>query len=184
MKLALITAMTLSGVIGNNEDLAWHLPEDLKNYKKLTTNHACIVGHYTFKSLPDKALSANRIYFVVTNDNDLVGKIETKNDAVIYYFDCIEAVVMFCDHQCDYNETVFVIGGQSLYTQMLEMGYCDYAYITMIKDDIKGNKYFPTHILANEFVEVKTTKWLTSKTGIEYMFKEYKRFNYVDESKG
>ena len=183
MKLEIIVAMTLNGVIGLNDSLLWNIPEDLKQYKKLTSNHVCIVGHNTFLSLPEKAFSGHRKYFVVTNDNDLIGKIERKNTCVIYYFDTIEAVIMYCDISCDYDEVVYVIGGQRIYELMLENDYCHKCLVTYVTSPnnntefYNGNKFFPIYLLARDFIEIKTSDWQTSKTGLQYVFKEYERFN-------
>ena len=188
MKLKIIVAMTLSGVIGLNDNLLWHLPEDLKRYKLLTSNHACIVGHNTFKSLPEKVFSNNRHYLVVTTDTNLIGKIETRNNSVIYYFDTVEAVIMFCDHSCEYNEVVYVIGGQKIYEQMI--GYCHKCLVTYVMSPqnntqfYNGNKFFPTYLLARDFVCNENHEWKKSKGGLQYTFKEYERVrNYVDETK-
>ena len=67
--LTLIAALARNGVIGNNNALPWHLPEDLKHFKELTTGHAVIMGRKTWESLPARFRPLpGRQNIVVTRD--------------------------------------------------------------------------------------------------------------------
>ena len=68
MKLSLIVAVAENGVIGNNNQLIWHLPNDLKQFKRLTTGHCIIMGRKTFDSI-GKPLP-NRTSIIISRNTD------------------------------------------------------------------------------------------------------------------
>jgi len=65
--ISIIVAISKNYAIGKNNELLWHIPEDLKHFKELTTNKVVIMGQKTFESLPIKPLP-NRINIVITDD--------------------------------------------------------------------------------------------------------------------
>ena len=75
-KLTLIAAIDENSVLGKDNQLIWHLPEDLKRFKLLTTGHAIIMGRKTFESLP-KALP-NRHNIVVTRNHEFTITLEVE----------------------------------------------------------------------------------------------------------
>lgn len=137
MKLAIIVAVDLSNGIGQDNDLLWSIPLDMKRFKQLTTNHPIIMGRKTFESI-GKPLP-NRINIVVTRDrtfrHDGVKVFHNMDDA-IYFAKGIE------------NEISFIIGGSEIYQQSIDK--VDELYVTHIHATSPCNKYFP---------KIDTNKW-------------------------
>ena len=102
--LSIIVAVAKNNVIGKDNKLIWHLPEDLKRFKKLTTGHNIIMGRKTFESLG--RVLPNRKHIVLCNDMNL--NIEDENVRVIDGIDKLK----------DYEESEeenFIIGGATIY---------------------------------------------------------------------
>lgn len=128
--LSLIVAKAENNVIGKDNKLLWHLPEDLKRFKNLTTGHTIIMGRKTFESLG--RVLPNRKHVVFTqNPNFKVGDANVK---VVHSLQDIQEYVE------DKNEN-FVIGGEKIYN--LLMPYVSKMYITEIHKDFDGDTFFP-----------------------------------------
>lgn len=165
MSLIALTAVGLDNSIGYNGNLLWHLPEDLKHYKNLTTNNILVVGNNTYKTLPEKA-KLNRFHCVISNT-------DTGFDDLHKYFKSVDD---FLDYYNAYlfDKNVYVVGGQQIYDQLVL--HCDKAIITTVcKLFTEANKYFPMAMISTNFLEVKTTGKLLSVNGLEYIIREYKR---------
>jgi len=129
MEVHLIWAQDNNGGIGKNGKLPWHIPEDLKNFKKITLDSTIIMGRKTWESLPIKPLP-KRENIVLSKTLDA--------DILIFksYEDCI------CDLQKRSVSKVFVIGGRSMYK--LFFNDADFLHITNIKLlDNSINEFFP-----------------------------------------
>lgn len=146
--LSIIAAVARNGVIGKNNDLIWHLPEDLKRFKKLTQGHKIIMGRKTFESLP--GVLPNRHHIILTRDNDF--SIDDSNVEVVY---SLQQVI---ETYKSTNEEVFVIGGGEIYTQFLP--HTNKLYLTKVKKDFEGDTYFP---------QIKLDEWhvVDKQYGIE-----------------
>src|SRR3972149_2290700 len=130
MDISIIVAIAKNNAIGKNNDLLWHISEDLKRFKKLTTGHTLIMGKNTFLSLPKGALP-NRTNVVITDD---------KNDR---YEGCIMAY-SFEDalKKCKSVETeCFIIGGGMIYKQFLPLA--TKFYLTQVHRDYEAEIFFP-----------------------------------------
>jgi len=142
--LSFIVAMDKNRVIGHNNDLPWHLPNDLQFFKKTTTGHTIIMGRKTFDSLG--RVLPNRKHVVLTrSQSDFPEDVEVLSD--------IKSLLQYVDEHKDDN--LFLIGGGNLFTQMLP--YADRLYITEINEAFEGDVYFP-EIDADLWVEVSRTK--------------------------
>ena len=128
--LSLIVAKAENNVIGKDNKLLWHLPEDLKRFKNLTTGHTIIMGRKTFESL-GRVLS-NRKHVVFTQNPNF--KVDDANVKVVHSLSDIQEYVE------DKNEN-FVIGGEKIYN--LLMPYVSKMYITEIHKDFDGDTFFP-----------------------------------------
>tara|TARA_R110002167_G_scaffold218932_6_gene423555 strand:- start:1035 stop:1535 length:501 start_codon:yes stop_codon:yes gene_type:complete len=105
-KLILIAAAGENQALGKNNDLLWHLPDDFKRFKKLTTGHPIIMGRKTFESFP-KTLP-NRWHVIVTRDRDY--KVPFENCTVVHSIEnALEMVAQ--------EPLAFVIGGGEIYRQ-------------------------------------------------------------------
>ena len=110
--------------------MIWHLPEDLKKFKKITTGHTIIMGRKTFESLG--RVLPNRKHIVLCNDAQL--NIDDKNVEIINSVDKLEK------YENSENEN-FVIGGASIYKLLLPK--TNKLYITRINQEFEGDVYFP-----------------------------------------
>lgn len=128
--LSIIVAIAENNVIGKNNQLIWHLPEDLKRFKQLTTGHTIIMGRKTFESLG--RVLPNRKHIVLCQSNIL--KIQDENVEVI-------SDIKLLDKYIQSEEENFVIGGASTYR--LLMPYVNKMYITKIHQSFEGDVYFP-----------------------------------------
>ena len=126
--IAIIVAMTKDRIIGVDNKLPWDIPEDLKNFKKLTSGNTVIMGRKTFDSIGRPLPNRNNI--VVT---------KSKDD--IYGVDIAHDIQEALEKAQSYEKDVFIIGGSSIYRQMLR--FADKMFISFIKKKVEGDAYFP-----------------------------------------
>ncbi|MCP1381747.1 dihydrofolate reductase [Runella salmonicolor] len=129
MLISLIVAAAQNGVIGRDNQLIWHLPDDLKQFKRLTTGHPIIMGRKTFNSI-GKPLP-NRTSIVITRNQDW------QFEGVIVVNSVNEAVE--AARQTGTDEA-FVIGGAEVYKMTLPVA--DKIYLTEVKAEFEGDAYF------------------------------------------
>ena len=127
--ISIIVAVAENGAIGKDNQLLWHISNDLKRFKKITSGHPVIMGKKTFESLPVQPLP-NRINIVLT---DVPGE-KIKECAMAYSRP--EAVEL-----CPEGEECFVIGGGSVYRQFLPLA--DRLYITKVHKTFDADTFFP-----------------------------------------
>lgn len=107
-KVTIIAAVDSNGAIGLRNQLLFHLPEDMKRFKQLTTGHTIIMGRHTFESLPKGALPNRRNIVLTTHKDTTYPGAET-------YSSLSEAL-----GSCSSDEEVFVIGGAEVYRQSID----------------------------------------------------------------
>ena len=135
--ISAIVAVNEDWGIGYNGDLLEHIPEDLKNFKKLTENNKVIMGRKTWDSLPKKPLP-NRCNIIITNTIQKEADIFDENANYIQFVSCNDINKFKLDQDSD----VFIIGGETIYKQFLPI--CDRVYVTKIyKKHDKVDTYFP-----------------------------------------
>ncbi len=132
MEKALIVAKASNHVIGDQGKLPWHLPDDLLFFKKMTSDHAIIMGRKTYLSI-GKPLP-NRLNIVLTRNPDYQ---PAKKCLVAHTL--AEA---FSYAQQAKMEKAFVIGGAQVYQEALPL--VDMMYITEIHSAFQGDTYFPS----------------------------------------
>ena len=128
--LSIIVAKAKNNIIGKNNKLLWHLPDDLKRFKELTIGHNIIMGRKTFESLG--GILPNRKHIVFTQNPDF--KINDENVQVVHSMLEIQEYI-------ENNEENFVIGGAMIYN--LLMPYVTKMYVTEIEKDFQGDAFFP-----------------------------------------
>jgi dihydrofolate reductase len=129
--VTLIAAVAENGSIGKAGALPWHLPEDLKRFKALTTGHVILMGRKTWESIPEKFRPLpNRTNVVVTRRSNLA------LPDVVERFGSIDEA--FAAHA---SEDIFVIGGAEIYTQTIDRA--DRLEITRVKQTFDGDAFFP-----------------------------------------
>jgi dihydrofolate reductase len=136
MKIAMIAAMTKNRTIGFENDMPWHLPDDLKFFKAKTTGKPVIMGRRTFESIGSRPLP-NRANYVISRQADF-----DANGAML--FSSVEQALADIDDQ---TEEVIIMGGGQLYTQMLERA--SKLYLTLIDAEIEGDTQFPDWMVFN-----------------------------------
>ncbi|EAQ63511.1 dihydrofolate reductase [Marinomonas sp. MED121] len=136
--LSLIVAMAQNHVIGINNSLPWHLPNDLKYFKKVTMGKPIIMGRKTYESI-GKPLPGRRNIVITRQDaytgvgeNDAIDVVSSLDQAI----DLGESIALVEGH-----EEVMVIGGAEIYKQALLKA--DRLYITHVLADVEGDAYFP-----------------------------------------
>jgi dihydrofolate reductase len=127
--ISIIVAIASNYAIGKDNQLLWHLPEDLKRFKKITEGHKIIMGKNTYFSLPKRPLP-KRTNVILT---DKPG--EQIDDCLMAY--SIDDVVLLCDAE---NEN-FIIGGGSVYRQFLPIAQT--LYITWVHASLDADIFFP-----------------------------------------
>ena len=128
--LSIIAAIGKNNELGKDNKLIWHLPEDLKRFKMLTTGKTIIMGRKTFESLG--RVLPNRKHIVLTHNKE-------------YKYDH-EMVEVLCDLEeiekyINSEEENFVIGGASIYKML--MPYTKKLYITKIDEEFEADAFFP-----------------------------------------
>lgn len=160
--LSIIVAVAKNNVIGKDNKLIWHLPEDLKRFKKLTTGHTIIMGRKTFESLG--RVLPNRKHIILCNDARL--NIENQNVEVI-------DDISLLDKYISSDEENFIIGGATIYK--LLMPYANKMYITKINEEFEGDVYFP-QIDEKEWDILETEKGLINEQNpFDYEYVTYIR---------
>lgn len=128
-KISIIVAVAKNYAIGLNNELLWHIPEDLKRFKRITLGHQVIMGRMTYLSLPFRPLK-NRTNIVITDNPE-----ETFDGCITVH--SIEEAINLCNEQ----EESFIIGGGSVYRQFLPL--CDKLYLTMVHKEFEADTFFP-----------------------------------------
>lgn len=135
----LIVAFNRKNVIGLNNTIPWHIPEDLKEFKRITNNQIIVMGRKTFDSLPNGPLK-NRINIVITNQTEYYDK---SNETLIYT-NFEKSFALLETLQKETQKEVFIIGGNTIYKQYFE--YCTKFHISFINNTQSGDTTFPHNI--------------------------------------
>lgn len=156
--ITMIAAAGQQNELGKDNDLVWHLPNDFKRFKKLTTGHYIIMGRKTFESFP-KPLP-NRVHIIITRDTSYTPKVsEDRKDDIIVVHSIEKAI-----EKASSQEEIFIIGGGQIYTQAIAIA--DKIELTRVAGTFEADAYFP---------EIDTQLW--EKTFEEHHSKDEKH-NY------
>lgn len=159
--LSTIVAIANKNVIGKDNKLIWHIPEDLKRFKKITLGKNIIMGRKTFESLG--RILPNRKHIILCNDMDM-----NINDKNVEVLDDISKL----DKYINSEEENFVIGGATIYKIL--MPYVTKLYITKINEDFEGDVYFPE--ITEEWKETSREKGLKNEENpFDYDYIIYER---------
>lgn len=137
MEIIIIAAMAQNRIIGNNNKLPWHIPEELKLFKKTTMGCPMIMGRKTFESFPSPL--PGRRHLVLSSNSDYLPS------GGEYAPSLAEAINM-----CDEAEKVFIIGGAQIFAQAFEVATT--ITLTLLEKDFDGDVTFP-HFSTDEFRE-------------------------------
>ena len=160
--LSIIVAVAKNNVIGKDNKLIWHLPEDLKRFKALTTGHTIIMGRRTFESLG--RVLPNRKHVILCNDM----KMNVENENI----EILEDISML-DKYINSEEENFVIGGAMIYSFLLP--YVNKIYATEIDQNFEGDAFFPK-LNPADWKETAREKGIKDeKNTLDYDFVTYER---------
>ncbi|WP_103072379.1 dihydrofolate reductase [Aquimarina sediminis] len=133
--ITMIAAAGENNALGKDNDLVWHLPDDFKRFKQLTTGHHIIMGRKTFETFPK--LLPNRVHVVITRNKEYQAEgaivVHTMEDAL----DVAKG-----------DEQPFIIGGGEIYT--IGMDFADCIELTRVHGTFEADAFFP---------EIDTTIW-------------------------
>jgi dihydrofolate reductase len=127
--ISIIAAVAQNNAIGKDNELLWHLPDDLKYFKRITSGHPVIMGRRTWESLPKRPLPNRRNIVISDIPGDRLEGAEIATS--------IDHAVSLCNP----GEENFVIGGASVYRQFLPR--CNRLYLTKVYKDFDGDVFFP-----------------------------------------
>ena len=156
--LAIIVAIAQNNVIGKDNKLIWHISEDLKRFKEITSGKKIIMGRKTFESLP--GVLPNRKHIIVTRDENY--KVDSDNVTIVHDLNPLIDKYKNCDDE------VFIIGGAEIYKQVLP--YADKLYLTKVNNPFDGDTFFPEINYDNFKVEYTSEEFTDEKSGIKYKF--------------
>lgn len=145
MTLSILVAHDKQRVIGYQNQLPWHLPNDLKHVKQLSTGHTLVMGRKTFESI-GKPLP-NRRNVVLTNNPSF------KHEGV----DVIHSI----EEINNIPGQVFIFGGQTLFEEMIDK--VDDMYITVVDGKFQGDTFFPPYTFEDWEVESSVEGQLDEK---------------------
>ena len=159
--ISIIAAIGKNNELGKNNDLLWHISEDLKRFKRITSGHTVIMGRKTFNSINNKPLPSRK-NIVITSDTSLAFP-----DIVIVH--SIERAVELVK----YENEAFILGGATIYKQFLP--YTFRMYLTRVHRAYDADAFFPDFDLSDwdeiERIDITDDK----KAGVDYSFFTYER---------
>ena len=162
--ITIIAAIANNNALGKNNDLIWHLPADLKRFKKITSGHHIIMGRNTFESI-GKPLP-NRTTVIITRNTNYKA-----NGCIVVA--SLEKAIEFAQS----DEHIFIIGGAQIYKQAMASNFVDQLDITQVHEAFDADVYFPE-------IDVKIWKETSredfeadQKNKYKYSFISYKKIN-------
>jgi dihydrofolate reductase len=169
MITSLIVAIAENNVIGKDNDLIWHLPNDMKFFKEKTVNHHIITGRKNYISIPEKYRPlANRTNIVLTRQTDF-----EEEGCVITH--SLEEAIAYAKDNREYE--TFIIGGGQIYKEALEKELIDKMYITHVHHQFEGDTFFPEidNEIWTKVSEVNNS--IDDKHQYTYSFAVYEKIN-------
>jgi len=156
MKIELIWAQDQNGGIGKEGKLPWHISEDLKNFKKITSGFPVVMGRKTWESLPFKPLPRRRN---IVLSSQMIKNVEVYNSIE----KCCEKLMQ------DSVKKIFVIGGQSIYESFYSKASA--LHLTIINEDVEGiDTFFPISLdsIKENFQEIDRIQLSKTATYINW----------------
>lgn len=157
-QINLILAMSENNIIGHKNSLPWHLKEDLKFFKKMTTNSSIIMGYKTYESL-NKIPLPNRENIVLTRTH-------TEQKDGFHFCENIDNAIKTCS-----LDNIYIIGGANLYLQFFENNLFNNIYLTKIHHHFEGDteiKYDFNKLDKEEILPITM-----SENGLNYSITKY-----------
>lgn len=175
-KITLIVAVAENLAIGVNNKLLCNIPKDLQRFKNLTTNNSVLMGRKTWESLPEKFRPLpNRRNIILTsnkNNNNLL----TNNNPNVVIYNNLNVAIQAEIKLLNSGQQIFIIGGESIYKQVLESNLANCLEITHIKKSFdNADAFFPLSQieLANSWKKINSEKFFCKEISAEVEFATY-----------
>lgn len=163
MEISIIAAIAQNSVIGKNNDLIWHLPKDLKFFKKTTKGHPVIMGRKNFESIPEKYRPLpDRENIVLTRQKDYDAKGAYVTSSLKKAIEHVEG-----------NEEIFIIGGGQIYEWAFKEKLVTRMYITEIQESFEGDTFFPQIDYKKWAVQTIESHKSDDKNPHDFVIKQY-----------
>ena len=159
--VSIIVAVSEDWGIGKNNELLWHIPEDLKRFKRLTTGNAIIMGKKTWESLPRRPLPYRRNIVLTDIVNEII-------EGSVTAYSIMDAL-----SKCDNDNEIFIIGGGTIYRQFMPIA--ERLYITHVHKKAPADVYFPEIDLKIWKVTDREELPGSGEGGIPYTYTIYER---------
>ncbi len=159
--ISLIVAVASNLAIGLDNKLLWHISDDLRRFKSLTSGHAVIMGKNTFLSLPRRPLPHRR-NIVLTHEHGF------QHEGVDVVHSLAEAMQL-----CEGQDETFVIGGASIYRQF--MPFVSRLYVTWVYSDFEADAFFSPIDETVFRQESISERYVDENSGLSYAYAEYQR---------
>ncbi|MFZ9315031.1 MAG: dihydrofolate reductase [Burkholderiaceae bacterium] len=172
--VALIAAVADNGCIGRDNDLPWHIPEDLQRFKALTSGQTVVMGRKTYDSIVARLGKPlpNRQHWILTRQEDWQPAPEHRSQAER----CASIPQAIDWAQAAGLTTLWIIGGAEVYAQALP--YAQILEITEVGLAVDGDAFFPhwgTPAFATAFKTKSQGPWQATAEGVRYRFLKFKR---------
>lgn len=161
--MQMIVAAAENWAIGKDGDMLWHLPEDMRFFRKMTTGNVVVMGRKTLDSFPGGKPLKNRTNLVLTRDQGFY------REGVLTAHDLEEALAILKAYE---PERVFIAGGGDIYRQFLPL--CDTVYVTRVYKAFQADTFFPNLDAASEW-ELSFAGEKMEWDGLSFAFTTYKR---------
>ncbi|MEH7437114.1 dihydrofolate reductase [Neobacillus drentensis] len=159
--ISFIVAMDENRTIGRENQLPWHLPEDLKFFKRVTMGHPIAMGRKTHESI-------GRV--LPGRENIVITRQEGYQSEGCTMFYSVKEFVNYCR---DVDDEIFVIGGAEIFREAFP--YVDCLYLTLIHETFEGDTYFPPFDLSQWELTSCEKGPRNEKNPYDYEFRIYKR---------
>jgi dihydrofolate reductase len=160
-QISIIVAIAEDYGIGKDNKLLWHISDDLKHFKQITSGHTVVMGKNTYESLPIKPLPKRKNIVITDVPNEII-------DGCEMAYSINEAV-----EKMDMDAENFVIGGASIYRQFF--GIADKLYITHVFTKPEADTFFPEIKETDWELTDKSEEFVDPKNGLSFIFMNYSR---------
>ncbi|MCX6253341.1 MAG: dihydrofolate reductase [Bacteroidia bacterium] len=159
--ISIIVAVSDDWGIGKDNELLWHIPEDMKRFKRLTSGNTVIMGKNTWESLPGRPLAGRKNIVLTDDPNECI-------DCSITAYSIEDAL-----NKCEKKDEIFVIGGGSVYRQFMPVA--DRLLITHVHKKAPADVFFPEIDLSIWKVVEKEEFRASENNSIPYTYIIYER---------
>lgn len=159
--ISFVAAVAENRVIGKDNKLIWHIPEDLAIFKKITYGKTIIMGRKTFASMP--GILEGRSHIILTRDHNF--RIENQDVIILTSIKDLKTYI-------EDEDEFFVIGGGEIFRLLLP--YAKKLYLSRLHAEFEGDTFFP-HINEEEWNIIKNEEHHDEKSGIDFTFQILER---------